>query len=526
MKRFLLPGVLCALLVGAGLAGTAPAAPHQNGTIVADLGFKPKPNGFAFENYGQSNDDLNPQTMQTLFGPAVCASGTGAACVLHPQARAWMEENNKSMQGGHCFGFSVASLAFFDSKRAQPQQFGGTTAFVLPQTPKIANFIAYAWVFQALDRINEARVMGAPNQIVAALAKSFKSPGELYTIAFFKRDGSGGHAVTPFAIEQRPDGTDAILIYDNNFPGDTRRILVDRAANTWRYQASTNPNEPSELYEGDAQSQSLMLYPTFPGFGVQPCPFCGAAATEERRAAGAAAKKRYDSYFLAGDPRNQPRLLLTDAKGRKLGYVGKRFVNRIPGARVIRPLLGVAAWRLNQQPEYRVPAGRKVTITIDGTKLKKPTTAGLSIVLRGRFIGISRLTLKPGQRSTVRRNANGSSFSYTSGKTQVGKPLFTFGFQGLVKDRAFTIDTHGLKGNSTLAFTVDEKDGTVKVDASDDEDELVYDLEMETIDEDGSETFTEDDLSLTEDESGTLDYEEWTDDDSEPPIDIEEDTGD
>lgn len=69
------------------------------GTIVADSGFRPVPNGFSFQNYGDEEGyaNLDATDMQRLFGPAVCTAGKGAKCVLTPLARLWMEEENLSL---------------------------------------------------------------------------------------------------------------------------------------------------------------------------------------------------------------------------------------------------------------------------------------------------------------------------------------------------------------------------------------------------------------------------------------------
>src|SRR3954449_7019303 len=174
MKRFLGVAALCAVVAAVGLVAGAPAGSRQ-GQILADLGFKPQPDGFSFENYGQSADDLNPQTMQSLFGPQVCAAGTGANCTLHPQAKAWMDEQNKSMSGGHCYGFSVAALVFFDRQQGQSSQFGAGSTFGLQRAPKLANYIAYTWVHQTLDSVNAAVVKSTPNGIVTALIAAFKA---------------------------------------------------------------------------------------------------------------------------------------------------------------------------------------------------------------------------------------------------------------------------------------------------------------------------------------------------------------
>ena len=74
------------------------------------------------------------------------------------------------------------------------------------------------------------------------------APGrETYTIGVYKPDGSDGHAVTPFALEDQPDGRTAILVYDNNYPKEVRRVMVDSQANTWSYEAAVNAQAESEL---------------------------------------------------------------------------------------------------------------------------------------------------------------------------------------------------------------------------------------------------------------------------------------
>src|SRR5205807_8746245 len=79
----------------------------------------------------------------------------------------------------------------------------------------------------------------------------------------------------PYAVEDAGGGIFNVLIYDNNFPKVTRAIKIDRNANTWSYDAATNPSNPSELYQGDANTKTIDVEPTSPGIGPQPCPFCG-----------------------------------------------------------------------------------------------------------------------------------------------------------------------------------------------------------------------------------------------------------
>ncbi len=76
------------------------------------------------------------------------------------------------------------------------------------------------------------------------------------------------------------DGQYQVLIYDNNWPGQTRAIAFDTNNDTWSYDAAANPSDPTEHYEGDANTKTLVLFPTSPGRGTQPCPFCGTAPSQ------------------------------------------------------------------------------------------------------------------------------------------------------------------------------------------------------------------------------------------------------
>jgi hypothetical protein len=62
--------VFCVVLFG--VSATAASAE----TVVADNGFRPDPNGFSFDNYGNDSGyaNLSPAEMQKLFGPGVCVN--------------------------------------------------------------------------------------------------------------------------------------------------------------------------------------------------------------------------------------------------------------------------------------------------------------------------------------------------------------------------------------------------------------------------------------------------------------------
>ena len=224
------------------------------------------------------------------------------------------------------------------------------------------------------------------------------APGrETYTIGVYKPDGSDGHAVTPFGIAAQADGRTAILVYDNNYPKEVRRVVVDSRANTWAYEAAVNPQAQSELYEGNAETQTLDLTPTSARLTPQACPFCAGEASGKASRGLAAPALRYNQVYLDGDGH----LLMRDDSGRRLGYVDGRWVNEIPGAKSVR-LKTATPLEDDPEPTYWLPQGTNVTITLDGRNLAGESATDLVLIGPGYSFGVEGISLEPGQVDTVR----------------------------------------------------------------------------------------------------------------------------
>src|SRR5437763_10042247 len=224
---------------------------------------------------------MTPANMVDLFGKRVCENGNPSNCKLTPTAAKWMEVENERMAGGHCMGFSVTVNQFYDQVR-NPVDFGAKQPINIPVQGNVdlQSVIAENWTFQDLPSVQKGAVSGAPTKILNRLISSLNDDqGELYTVAIFKRDGTGGHAITPFAVEKNRNGLYHILVYDNNFPGIMRAIVVDTSNDSWAYVGGPDPSDTNELYDGDADTQSMLLFPTSPGDVTQPCPFCAKGKT-------------------------------------------------------------------------------------------------------------------------------------------------------------------------------------------------------------------------------------------------------
>jgi hypothetical protein len=441
-----------------------------SGKIVAQTAFKPEIDGFGFPNYGSGRQDLTVAQMVDLFGTKVCATGSSAAdCVLTTPAAAWMAEKNAQMDKGHCYGFSATSLMMFQHL-VNPLDFGAPTPFALLLDNNVAlqERIAESWTLQVLPPVENAEIRGTPDQVLDALIAALPNGRETYTISIFKRDLSVGHAITPIAVEDKGGGKAAVIVYDNNFPGIQRAIDFDRNANTWSYEAASNPSVQSSLYEGDAQTQTLFISPTTPGFGLQPCPFCTATgrvpAARGRNLPPGPVAGHYEEVSLAGDAVNHSSLVITDGAGHRTGRVNGRIVNEIPGAQVV-PLALTQNWAEAPDPIYRIPRGTSYTVTLDGGALKAPDAESVSVIGPGYAASVGNLVLRPGQRDQLQLGGAGTSLTYRTAAGATQRPQLQLGLDRAGRDLRFAVTTPPIPGGSSLTAVAQPATGRLRLDA-------------------------------------------------------------
>lgn len=491
---------------------------EPTGEIVADSGFRPWADGFGFENYGNDAgpQNMTPAEVEDLFGSQVCASGTGADCELIPTAQEWMEIENERMGGGHCMGFSVTANQFWAEVR-DVADYGADQPIDLPVqgNTDLQALIAENWTYQDLPSVQEEQVTGTPTEILDVLIDSLNDEeGELYTVAIFKRDGTAGHAVTPFAIEDHDDGTYSILVYDNNFPGVVRAIAVDANEDTWSYIGGPDPSDTDQLYEGDADTESLSLFPTSPGDELQPCFFCsGEGVDPDDPSTGSvpAAAERYAQISLTGSPSNHGHLILRDDKGRVTGFVGDRIVNKIPGVRIQRTITS-QNWREAPEPTYLVPASAAVSVTIDGSGLEKPDKEQLTLIGPGLYAQVDDIDVRPGAKNVIEFEGGGTGFIFHTDPRFDQTPILTSAIEENGKFYVFGAAALGIKGGSTLTMYFETDTGNFALDTEGTKGNIektgyaLYVLSFVRVTDKGDSTWTSDELLIRSGELALVDY--------------------
>ncbi len=360
--------------------------------ILADTGFRPGKDGYKFENQGgaypRTPPVLTSQDVAKMFGGEACIKGADANCKLKPVATEWMGMVNRAMNAGQCEGMAVSSLAFY-KKVYNPASFAPHAKSVHDLThAESSALIGYFWAYQMTDpvRSDKVRSLEAMTPISAeeTLVEMMKR-NELAVIAI--RSKHGGHAVTPYAVEDRGEGIHWIDIYDNNWPDKDRHIVIDHDKNSWSYElASLNPDIPREPWSGDAESHTIAVTPLADRLQKPACPFCESH------------KKTVVSYGTNG-------VVLTNGDGKKLGRDGDKIVNEIPGAEVFE-VTGYIDGEPAMEPIYTVPADDDYQVAIVGRDKHRKAEGeeqdhGVVVIGNGSAVAVQTAKLKPTEQDTL-----------------------------------------------------------------------------------------------------------------------------
>ena len=253
------------------------------GKMCIDNGFRINADDFSFSNWGRSTEadaNVTIQTLIDLFGhSAVCIDGPSSECVMRPQTVQKLEEWNNALAGGRCEGLATLSTRFL-LKLDDPTTFK-------PDATRVADLqrgnqlldsaIVYWWATQFLTEVSDRAATSrtkSPLQLVDDLIQGLAN-GVGYTVGLYF--GSSGHAVTPFAVTQR--GKDFIIhVYDNNFPGARKEIVVNGTTNAWTYSAARAQPDGSSV-DWTGATGTLELTPMSSRKGPFECVFCSTSPT-------------------------------------------------------------------------------------------------------------------------------------------------------------------------------------------------------------------------------------------------------
>ncbi len=494
-----------------------------------DIGFRPEEDGFSFENYADDYGpvDLTAVEMKRLFGNTVCSGDD--ECTLIPTARIWMEETNKEMQGGHCEGMAVLSLLFYWGL-ADPEKFGGATTHDLQieENDLLQREIAYWWATQTTSPAQEDSVEG-PNKVLKTLEKAYQdgeNASDTWTAGVSMEDGSGAHAVTPFAVQDKGDGIYEILVYDNNYPDETKVITVDSNDDTFSYETSDDPDEESDLYTG----HGLNLSGSNGRLVQQNCDFCQEDnGTDNSTDDGApektskSAKQRYAQVWHNGSAG----MLIKDDQGRRLGRLGNgTFVNEIPGAKVHAFRIDKAktmqksAKGNRSEYLYLLPSKTNYSVSLEGAQLKKTEKQDVTSIGPGYYTQVEGLALSPASLgyvtfSTPKKGYEELSYLFDGNVSPSLKAGINTGigpayeFRVLEDRRNSSISKAGNESGKATLMGIDRRSNRLKVKSIGLEGRELYDLMVARLGKKGPEVFSHKGIALNAGAAMIVDYSSW-----------------
>jgi hypothetical protein len=229
-----------------------------------DLGFRPNPDGWQFQN-----DSINMWPQGGVFPDwdlFVSAFGNDQCYFIHewfdaPEPRALKKW--RAIWGwyrGSCFGFAVSSLLFFSGNMGVPDEFPGyQNLYFVPLGNESRNLVNTYQLHQfgkEHQRYVDYQLRhSTPIRTLLACNEMFNTtPREYRIISLHNNNGTGAHAVTPYRCEPVPHNPAMayIYVYDSNAPGNaTRRIEINTSANTWQYAGLPGWGGPRGIFLWD-----------------------------------------------------------------------------------------------------------------------------------------------------------------------------------------------------------------------------------------------------------------------------------
>ena len=314
-------------------------------SVTLKSGFLPNPNGFGFINGFQGQEeDLTAEDIALLLGrDEACYVTPSGGCVLKAGAEQFRKKILKESTDGSCYGMSVSSMMLYKQKPFRGKM---TLADFDPhakqtidlQVSAMRNMLLFYQTSQEASSIAihlEARQ--TPSQVLQTVIDRLNTDDPIAVIGIHKRDTTGGHAITPYAVEDFGNGEFRIYVYDNNYPDDASRfVLINRNTETWSYKAQINPSAPVQLYDGDLSTVgNIQAIPLSVHFDFSPIVF----------------DKKVAEFQFSG---HGLQMLIENMEEKRIGYDFEqgKHINEIAEAEMV-PSFNVGA-----PPTYSVPISK------------------------------------------------------------------------------------------------------------------------------------------------------------------------
>ena len=367
-----------------------------------DLGFRPNPDGFAFQNFGGNNMfEFTIFDVRDMFGDEAVCTVPEPFCWPRRAATEWQQQAKEYLALGHCEGMAVTSLRLFVPDYESPQDFDSQANHThdlwlwLDMRRYIANYFVRQLVYPVLGYKSRS-VGNTPAQVLeqlsAALSNETTDPPILFIFKSYEE--GGGHTITPYKIREVEEGVFHISVYDNNYPDDaTRYVTVNTSLNTWSYDLGSGLGELS----GDANSHNFGVVPISEYEKAPVCPWCEG------------------NYQAAGDNmvttwmQGAGSLLVENTLGQRMGYQDGQLYEEIEGG-----YLAVISTdgTSSLPPQYVLPAGDAYQYNLSGAGLSTAGEASITQFGPGFAVSVEQIPVSADTADQMEISADGTDVSY------------------------------------------------------------------------------------------------------------------
>jgi hypothetical protein len=366
------------------------------------------------------------------------------------------------MNGGQCEGLAVFSLSLYKGHDKPSSFSGGAELGSDLKRNDIRGPVGYYFAYQFLEPFRSylfgTMQRSTPADVLDEVIAALKSDDPV-SLEFFQ-PGVGGHAVVPYAVEDRGNDVYWIRIWDNNYPKVSRYIEIDKAKNAWAYAgASINPNATSGRWGGSASRNTIVATRLSKRMYDAKCPFCRDTANRMILTTGG-------------------RALITDDAGHRMGLVGDEYVNEIPGAE-LRPIFAYVPGQPPPDPVFIVPASVDVKVSIEGFENE---AAGIGVFGAGATFAID--DIAKGSKDSLGLVAGSFGFTYEPGSGS-RKPKVAMAVDGADNDYLLDLSSLDAESGKPLTFSLDID--ALSLDVTEGGEAGGYDMKITKVDPSGKE---------------------------------------
>lgn len=482
--------------------------------------FRPKPNGYSFENWGESNTyNLTLGDLRRLFGDEQVCWFDKFPCIPKPTATTWLKNFHTDVESGHCAGISITSIRFYAGLDAPSNfQTGATEPFGLgrlelsggnsgaglstweilkykfQRTSPLQRHIAYYQaVFKGqnmMDRLDDVDFQ-SPMSAIRKIQDLLRSGQP--AVVYYSFPGASGkrlaHAVVAYAVQELGNDDWNIWVYDSNYPGDdSKYIQIHQATKPGSYSLAYFDNVGAEFQVNPSKSSGYLFsaYPVdrFPESLPGDCPWC--AKTKSITVAVSRIKES----------------LVVNDQGQRIGILDGVFLNEINQASMWPSANGEFPGTLI----FNLPAEGEYTIELNGLASTDGTNASVAVFGPGYSISLDNGQVEESQFQSLRFDATATQVEYRADSVRdpelkISKDLPDRSYQ-------FTLLPHSLGENQGVGIRFALENGLFSITAPRPKDHG-YGLELESAGPDGVERFESQDIPYLDGDTLVYDMGSW-----------------